>query len=153
VHSVHLDHHDISLLGAQAVAICACSTTERELGDRVAPLNELARAGCPINVGSDSNAVIDMLEEARGLELDQRRATGRRVLHQPEDLLAAATANGMRALGWEAGEIKPGMLADFVTLDQPGGLWRELSAAYLVFGFSGQDVTNVVVGGNTVVSR
>jgi cytosine/adenosine deaminase-related metal-dependent hydrolase len=59
----------------------------------------------------------------------------------------------MRALGWEAGEIKPGKLADFVTLDQPAGLWRELSAAYLVFGFSGRDVTNVVVGGNTVVSR
>jgi len=153
VHSVHLDQHDISLLGTQRVAVCACSTTERDLGDRVAPLHELARAGCPISVGSDSNAVIDMLEEARGLELDQRRATGRRVQHQPEDLLAAATANGMRALGWEAGEIKPGMLADFVTLDQPAGLWRELSAAYLVFGFSGRDVTNVVVGGNTVVSR
>jgi cytosine/adenosine deaminase-related metal-dependent hydrolase len=59
----------------------------------------------------------------------------------------------MRALGWEAGELKPGMLADFVTVEQPHSLWRELSAAYLVYGFSGRDVTNVVVGGETVVSR
>jgi cytosine/adenosine deaminase-related metal-dependent hydrolase len=114
----------------------------------------MADAGCPISLGSDSNAVIDIIEEARGLELDQRRATGRRVLHQPEDLLRAATSGGMRSLGWESGELKPGMLADFVTLDEPEStMWRELTAAYIVFGFSGRDVTNVVVGGKTVLSN
>jgi cytosine/adenosine deaminase-related metal-dependent hydrolase len=140
------------VLAQNQVTICACPTTERDLGDSVGLLHALAAAGCPISVGSDSNAVIDMLEEARGLELDERRATGRRVLHQPEELLRAATVNGMRALGWEAGELKPGMLADFVTLEQPRSLWRELSPSYLVYGFSAHDVTNVVVGGNTVVS-
>jgi cytosine/adenosine deaminase-related metal-dependent hydrolase len=104
-------------------------------------------------VGSDSNAVIDMLEEARALDLDQRRATGRRVLHQPLELLQAATVNGMRALGWEAGELKPGMLADFVTLDSSTGLWREMTPAYVVYGMRGRDVSNVVVGGVTVVSK
>lgn len=154
VHAIHVDQHDVSLLGRQAVSICACSTTERDLGDRVGPLRSLADAGCPISVGSDSNAVIDIIEEARALELDQRRASGRRVIHQPEDLLRAATAGGMRSLGWEAGELKEGMLADFVTLDEPEStMWRELTPAYLIFGFSGRDVTNVVVGGNTVVSR
>jgi len=152
VHSIHLDRHDIDLLGENHVTVCACPTTERDLGDRVGPLRDLAHAGCPLSVGSDSNAVIDILEEARGLELDERRATGRRVLHQPEELLAAATSNGMKALGWGAGEIKAGMWADFVTLAPPRGAWRELSAAYLVFGLSGRDVRNVVVGGNTVVS-
>jgi len=153
VHAVHVSEHDIELLGQSKVTICACPTTERDLGDRVGPLRALVEAGCAISVGSDSNAVIDMLEEARGMELDQRRAGGRRVLHQPDDLLRAATVDGMRALGWEAGELRPGMLADFVTLEQPRSLWRELGAAYLVYGFSGHDVTNVVVGGNTVVSR
>ena len=154
VHAIHVDDHDISLLGAHQVSICACATTERDLGDRVGPMRALADAGCPLSVGSDSNAVIDILEEARGLELDQRRATGRRVLHQPEELLRAATVNGMRALGWEAGELKPGMLADFVTLDQPGqALWRYMDVGYLVYGYSACDVTNVVVGGKTVVSK
>lgn len=150
VHAIHLDERDISLLGRRRVAICACTTSERDLGDRVGPLGALAAAGSPLTVGSDSNAVIDMLEEARGLELDQRRATGRRVHHQPEVLLQAATTNGMRALGWDAGELKAGRPADFVTLQAPD---RGLDVADLVFGLSGRDVTNVVVGGRTVVSR
>ena len=153
IHAIHLDEDDVALLGQNKVGVCGCPTTERDLGDRVGPLGALARSGCSLSVGSDSNAVIDMLEEARGLELDQRRALGRRVIHQPEELLEAATAGGMRALGWEAGELRPGMLADFVTVEQPRALWRELTAAYLVYGFSGRDVTNVVVGGETVVQR
>lgn len=154
VHAIHVDEHDISLLGANHVTVCACPTTERDLGDRVGPLRELAGAGCPLGVGSDSNAVIDILEEVRALELDQRRATGRRVLHQPEELLGAATTTGMRALGWEAGELKAGMLADFITLEQPRHtVWRRLDPSYIVYGHSACDVTNVVVGGKTVVAR
>ncbi len=149
VHAIHLDDHDIALLGAHHVSICACATTERELGDRVGPLHALAGAGCKLCVGSDSNAVIDAFEEARGLELDQRRATGRRVLHQPDELLRAATVNGMRSLGWDAGELKPGMLADFIEV-----LPRlSFDPAGLVFGHSASDVMTVVVGGKTVVSR
>ena len=151
IHAIHLDEGDVARVGQNQVGVCACPTTERDLGDRVGSPSALVRAGCPLSVGSDSNAVIDMLEEARGLELDQRRALGRRVIHQPEELFNAATSGGMRALGWEAGELKPGMLADFVTLEQPLSLWRELSASYVVYGFSGRDVTNVVVGGETVV--
>ncbi len=148
VHAIHLDADDISLLGSHAVSICACATTERELGDRVGPLQALAGAGCKLCVGSDSNAVIDAFEEARGIELDQRRATGRRVLHQPDELLRAATVNGMRALGWDSGELKVGMLADFVEL-RPR---LTFDAAGLVFGHSACDVMSVVVGGKTVVS-
>ena len=148
VHAIHVSDGDISLLGRQQVTVCACPTTERDLGDRVGPLQQLSAAGCPLSVGSDSNAVIDMLEESRALELDQRRATGRRVLHQPEELLRAATSGGMRALGWQSGDLKPGSLADFVTLGHSG----PLSAASIVFAASGRDVTNVVVGGMTVLA-
>lgn len=153
VHAIELSDRDIELLGRQQVTVCACTTTERDLGDGVGPLHELTKAGCALCVGSDSNALIDALEEARGLELDQRRATGRRVLHQPEALLAAATVGGMRAIGWDAGELAPGKLADFVTLEGPQLMRRELDPAYLVFALSGRDVTNVVVGGNPVVTR
>jgi len=153
VHAINLTEHDVALLGQKGVSICACTTTERDLGDEVAPLQALGQAGCRLTVGSDSNAVVDMLVEARGLELDQRRALGRRVLHQPGELLEAATVNGARSLGWEAGELRVGALADFVTLEPPSGLWREMTPAYIVYGLSGHDVVNVVVGGDTVVSR
>jgi cytosine/adenosine deaminase-related metal-dependent hydrolase len=60
----------------------------------------------------------------------------------------------MQVLGWDSGELKPGKLADFITVDQPSGaMWRELNPDYLVYGLSGCDVTNVVVGGVTVHSR
>jgi len=154
IHAIHVDDDDVGLLGRHKVSICACPTSERDLGDRVGLLHRIADAGSPLCVGSDSNAVIDMLEEARGLELDQRRATGRRVLHQPDELFRAATIGGMRSLGWDAGELKAGMLADFITIDQPQlAMPRELDLGYLVFCCSSRDVTNVVVGGVTAVSR
>jgi formiminoglutamate deiminase len=153
VHAIHVDDADIALLGGHKVSVVACTTSERDLGDRVGPIGILAAAGSPICVGSDSNAVIDMLEEARGLELDQRRSTGRRVHHQPADLFRAATNNGMRALGWEAGELKVGMLADFITIDAPRDVAKkDLDLGYLMFSRAAADVRNVVVGGKTVIA-
>ena len=153
IHAIHLNDEDISLLGQNFVSICACSTTERDLGDRVGPMRSLVDAGSRLCVGSDSNVVIDILEEVRGLELDQRRATGRRVLLQPMQLFDAATSDGMRALGWEAGELKPGRLADFVTIGPRTGQGRNIDLSYLIFACSARDVTNVVVGGKTVVAK
>jgi len=153
VHAIHVNEQDMALLARHRVSVVACTTSERDLGDRVGPLGRLAAAGSPICVGSDSNAVIDMLEEARGLELDQRRATGRRIHHQPIDLFRGATVNGMRALGWEGGELKAGMLADFVTIQPRNHAEkRELDLGYLMFCCSARDVSNVVVGGKTVIA-
>src|SRR6266550_1821371 len=151
--------HSVRAVDPESMRIVATYARERKvplhihLAEQPAEVEECMEIeGCTPNVGSDSNAVIDILEETRAMELDQRRALGRRVLHQPEDLLRVATVAGMRSLGWDAGELKVGMLADFITLDRPRGQWRELNPAYLIYGFSGDDVTNVVVGGNTVVS-
>ena len=152
IHAIHVDKDDIALLGRHRVTVCACTTSERDLGDRVGPLHDLAEAGSLLCVGSDSNAVIDSFEEARGLELDQRRATGRRVHHQPEDLYQAATIHGMRALGWESGELMAGKLADFITIDAERLHERPLDLGYLMFCCSAADVRNVVVGGRTLVS-
>jgi len=153
IHAIHVNPEDVSLLGSHQVRICAGPTTERDLGDRVGPLRALTDAGSPLCLGSDSNSVIDVLEEARALELDQRRATGRRVIHTPEKLLEAATVEGMRSLGWEAGELKPGMLADFATVQPPRMDWRGLGVGFLIFCCSARDVTHVVVGGRSVVGK
>jgi len=153
VHAIHVDDKDIALLGQHQVSICGCTSTERDLGDHVGPMRRLVEAGCGLCVGSDSNAVIDILEDARGLELDQRRATGQRGIHKPEEILRAATTDGMRALGWEAGELRAGQLADFVTITPRYAGNRPVDAGYLMFCCSGRDVTNVVVGGKTVMTR
>ena len=76
-----------------------------------------------------------------------------RGIHRPEELLTAATASGMLALGWDdGGELGEGKLADFVSVDASG--WPAgPEVASLVFASAGRDVTSVVIGGKTVVSK
>ena len=50
--------------------------------------------GAELALGSDSHAVIDMFEEARAVELDERLASGERGRHDAASLLRAATADG-----------------------------------------------------------
>jgi formiminoglutamate deiminase len=155
VHATHLTDQDVALLGATRTAACLCPTTERDLADGVGPARALAGAGSPLCLGSDSHAVIDLFEEARAVELDERLVTGRRGLHQPADLLAASTGAGMAALGWEAGRLAPGQLADLVTLDlgsvRLAGTRPADAADQLVFAATAADVTSVVVSGRQVV--
>ena len=158
VHATHLDDGDVGLLGGSRTTVCMCPTTERDLADGIGPAGRLAAAGSPLALGSDSHAVVDLFEEARAVELDERLATGRRGHHRPSDLLAAATEGGMRALGRpEGGAIAPGRLADLVAvrLDSPrlaGAPLDQLPAA-VVFAATAADVSDVVVGGRQVVAE
>jgi formiminoglutamate deiminase len=156
VHATHLEAGDVELLGATATGVCLCPTTERDLADGVGPAAALARAGSPLCAGSDSQAVIDLFEEARAIELDQRLVSGRRGHHSPEALLKAMTESGAVALGWDAGRLEAGMLADFVALDLTGirlaGWSREDLVRHVVFAATAADVTDVVIGGREVVA-
>jgi cytosine/adenosine deaminase-related metal-dependent hydrolase len=100
--------------------------------------------------------VVDLFEEARGIELDERLVTNRRGIHAPSDLLRAATAAGHRSLGWsEAGRIASGAPADFVTVrldsSRMAGTTPHSVLASLVFAAGAADVSDVVVGGRRIV--
>jgi formiminoglutamate deiminase len=155
VHATHLTPEDVTRLGATGTTACLCPTTERDLADGVGPARSLADAGSPLCLGSDSQAVVDLFEEARAVELDQRLATGRRGHHRPADLLAAATGSGMEALGWHAGQLHPGRLADLVTVGldsvRLAGARPAEAVDHLVFAATASDVTSVVVSGRQVV--
>ena len=60
------------------------SATSPTASARRAPLRD---AGARLTLGSDSHAVIDLLEEARAVELDERLATGVRGHHDAASLL------------------------------------------------------------------
>jgi formiminoglutamate deiminase len=156
VHATHLTGEDVARLGATRTTACLCPTTERDLADGVGPASALADAGSPLCLGSDSHAVIDLFEEARAVELDERLATERRGHHRPADLLAAATAAGMAALGWDAGRLAPGQLADLVTvgLRSPrlAGTRPADAVDHLVFAATAADVTSVVASGRQIVA-
>jgi formiminoglutamate deiminase len=156
VHATHLSRGDVDALGGARAACCLCPTTERDLADGVGPARLLSQAGSPLALGTDSHAVIDMFEEARAVELDQRLLGGLRGMHAPEELLAAATAAGHACLGWpDAGRIEPGALCDLVAVGLDGvrlaGSARDDPISSLVFAAAAADVRDVVVGGEAVV--
>jgi formiminoglutamate deiminase len=156
VHAIHLTEADVALLGGSGTLACLCPTTERDLADGVGPAARLVAAGSRLCLGSDSHAVIDLFEEARAVELDQRLVTGVRGHHGAGDLLRAATGCGMASLGWDAGRLAPGALADFTTVSlrsvRTAGSRPDDAAAQVVFAATAADVTHVVVGGRPVVA-
>ncbi|MFF3752893.1 formimidoylglutamate deiminase [Streptomyces sp. NPDC002018] len=156
VHNTHLTDEDIALLGSSHTGTCMCPTTERDLADGIGPAARLQRAGSPLSLGSDSHAVIDILEEARAMELDERLRSRRRGHWTAASLLHAATAGGHAALGRpEAGRIETGALADLVTIAldtvRTAGPLPRLGAETAVFAASAADVRHTVVGGRHLV--
>jgi formiminoglutamate deiminase len=155
VHATHLTDADITLLGGSGTAISMCATTERDLADGVGPAVRLARAGSPLCVGSDGHMMIDLFEETRAIELDERLVTGRRGHLSTGELARALTGAGAVSIGWDAGEIAAGRLADLVTvrLDTPrtAGARSGDPLAHVLFAAGAPDVDTVVVGGRTVV--
>ncbi|MDF2260361.1 formimidoylglutamate deiminase [Streptomyces ferralitis] len=156
VHATHLTEQDIRLLGGAAATVCMCPTTERDLADGIGPAVQLQDAGSPLSLGSDSHAVIDLLEEARAMELDERLRTGKRGHWTAAQLLRAATEDGHACLGWsDAGRIEPGYLADFTTIAldsiRTAGTPPRLGPETAVFAASNADVRHTVVAGRHVV--
>ncbi|WP_370325400.1 formimidoylglutamate deiminase [Euzebya sp.] len=156
VHGVWLDDHDVRALGAVGATVCACPTTERDLADGVVAGDRLDRVGARLALGSDSHAVVDLLEEARALELDRRLVSRDRGALTASVLMAAATEGGAHSLGWsDAGRIAPGMLADLCVVGlgsvRLAGLPRTDLLDGVVFAGTAADVTDVMVGGRWTV--
>jgi formiminoglutamate deiminase len=149
VHATHLTAGDVAALGRSGTTACLCPTTERDLADGIGPARALADAGAPLALGSDQHAVVDLLEEARALEMHERLASRRRGRFSPAQLLAALTNHV--PLGGDAGRIEPGARADLVAvaLDSP----RTAGSApdQVVLTATAADVRTVLVDGEVVV--
>ncbi|GHG67390.1 formimidoylglutamate deiminase [Comamonas sp. JC664] len=164
VHGVHLTDAEVVLLGSSATTVCACPSTERNLGDGIVPADALVKAGARISLGSDSQATVDLLDEARQLEGHLRLSRLRRAVLDPGGgamdglaarLLGMATVDGARSLGWAGGVLEAGAPADFFTVDlNHPSLVGALPASLLssvVLGAEKAAVRDVVVAGREVV--
>lgn len=156
VHATHLSANDVALLGTSRSTVCLCPTTERDLGDGIGRVRDLHKAKARLAVGSDSHAVIDLFEEARGVEFGERLTSLQRGRIPASDLLAAATSRGYASLGWsEAGTIAEGSAADLcvVSLDSVrlSGVEQESILPAVVFAATAADVTDVMVAGQWTV--
>jgi formimidoylglutamate deiminase len=140
VHATHADARELDLLAEAGARVCLCPTTEANLGDGFAPVEQLCERGIGICIGSDSNVRIDPLEELRELEGIGRRQTGRRGVLSPDELIAIGSANGGAALGLSAW---PEAAVD-LDHQQLRGVPADDLYAGLVFGCSGDVLRNTL---------
>ncbi|MEU5521180.1 formimidoylglutamate deiminase [Streptomyces sp. NPDC047860] len=156
IHNTHLTAEDIFLIGGSGTGTCMCPTTERDLADGIGPAAALQNEGSPLCLGSDSHAMIDLFEEARAMELDERLRTRTRGHWTAAALLRAASADGHAALGWDGvGIIEAGARADLVTIAldsvRTAGPLPRLGAETAVFAATAADVRHTIVSGRHVV--
>jgi formimidoylglutamate deiminase len=183
VHAIHVTPKAISPFAKTGAMVCACPTTERNLGDGVVPADEYLRNDVTICLGTDSHTQIDLLEDARELEYHLRlQKLERAVLsrnptirkgalqRQPDstlpdgrvsDLAAllfdCASTNGARSIGAPGGALEVGKPADFFTIDlnDPAiaGASQDDLLASIVFSASRVAIREVVIGGKPIVSE
>jgi formimidoylglutamate deiminase len=84
VHAVHVSANEATALARARSHVCACPTTERNLGDGIVPADLFFNAGARVALGTDSHAQIDLLEDARELELNLRLSKLSRAVLAPE---------------------------------------------------------------------
>jgi formiminoglutamate deiminase len=154
VHAVHLTEGDLETLGRTGTSVCACPSTEADLADGVGPFRRLLDAGSPLCLGSDQHAAIDLIGEARLLELDQRLITGERGAFRPGALLGALTEAGHRALGWaDAGKLTVGSRADLVAVRLDSPRTAGCAPGQVVMAATAADVHTVITDGRVVVTE
>ncbi|PRP92870.1 8-oxoguanine deaminase [Enhygromyxa salina] len=156
VHAIHVEAPELELLRAQQV--CACPTTEADLGDGVVPAARWREHGATLALGSDSNAVIDLVQEARLLEMHARLRDQARLRLRDDAgqvapvLLAAATTGGAQALARpELGRLAVGSPFDALALDlghpMLDGVAEDRVVDALFLAGTAEPISQVWVGG------
>ncbi len=174
VHATHLSDRELELIETGGGSVCACPTTERNLGDGFLPATKLLERGVRISLGSDSHAEIDLWQEMRLVEYHERLQKERRNVLASRAIMQKffgdtlerydvarvlwpmSNINGAKDLGWQdLGELREGFLADFVTVDlSKPAMWnvdRESLLSHLVFASHPGLVRDVFVGGKKVL--
>jgi formimidoylglutamate deiminase len=159
VHAIHVTPKAVASLAQSNAMVCACPTTERNLGDGVVPADSYFENDVRVCLGTDSQAQIDLLEDARELEYHLRmQKTERAVLGQEADysisslasrLFDCATVNGATSIGLEKTDD-----SFTINLNEPSiaGAGEEDLLATVVFGLSRVAIRDVVVAGKQIVS-
>jgi formimidoylglutamate deiminase len=167
VHAIHITQEEARSLARARATVCACPTTERNLGDGIIPADLLFKEGVRLALGTDSHTQIDLLEDARELEYHMRLQKLTRAVLAPADddsasalagrLFDCATAGGARSINAPGGKLEAGRAADFFTvdLDDPSiaGAGEDDLLSCIVFGLARTAIREVFVGGKRIVSE
>jgi formimidoylglutamate deiminase len=167
VHAIHIAPEEARLLAQARATVCACPTTERNLGDGIVPAEMLFKEGVQIALGTDSHTQIDLLEDARELEYHMRLQKLERAVLAPADdaarfslavrLFECASINGAKSINAPGGQLAQGLAADFFTVDlndpSIAGATHDDLLSNIVFGVARTAVRDVFVGGKQIIIK
>ena len=164
IHSTHLTSAEVQGMAQSGAVAGLCPTTEGNLGDGIFQSPEYVAAGGALGIGTDSHISLDVTEELRLLEYNQRlKSHERNVMADAPNtstgrsLYNRALAGGAQALGRKTGRIAIGYQADLLVLDTNhpslyGRSGDEVLDSWIFFN-SGNPVKDVYVSGRKVVSE
>lgn len=153
-HAVHVTDQEIETLARHGASVAHCPSSNLKLASGFAPVAAMIARGVNVGLGTDgaaSNNRLDLFEEMRMAALLAKAVANDAQAMPAHQALAAATLNGARALGLEAGigSLVPGKFADLcaVSFEEP-----ELSpcydpASHLVYSAARAQVSHVWVAG------
>lgn len=120
-HCVWLDQTDIRILAERGVKVVHNINSNLKLASGYRfKYNELKNAGATVCLGTDgcaSSNNLDMREAMKTAALMQKAWREDPAAMPLGELMDMATVNGAGALGWDAGCIREGALADLVLID------------------------------------
>ena len=156
VHAIHVTPKTIVSFSETGAMVCACPTTERNLGDGVVPADEYLKNNVAICLGTDSHAQIDLFEDARELEYHLRLQKLERAVLDDESRVSSLKSQGLAARLFDCATAS-GMPADFFTvdLDDPSiaGAANDDLLPAIVFSASRAAIREVVVSGKPIVAE
>ncbi len=157
-HGVHLSRREIELVRRRGASVSHNPISNMKLGAGIAPVAEYLKAGITVALGTDgaaSNNVLDLFQEMKACALLQKVSSGDASVLTAHQALELATVNGARALGLEAGCIRPGAAADIavVSMQKPHLTPLSNPISHLVYAARGSDVSDVLVNGRVVVQN
>ena len=119
-HCVHLSDNDIQIIKKHNTKIAHCPVSNFKLKSGLMAFQKLHDEGVLVTLGTDgsaSNNSLGMLEEMKVCALNAKTQANSSKAGNVNDIYKAATINGAKAFGIDAGVIEEGKIADFVLYD------------------------------------
>jgi 5-methylthioadenosine/S-adenosylhomocysteine deaminase len=159
-HCVHLSDAEIVALAATGTSVSHNPISNMMLGDGIAPVVEMLRAGVNVALGTDgaaSNHSQDLFETMKAASLLQKVHHQDAGVISPYAVLRMATVGGARALGLEAlcGTIEAGKRADLILVRVDTAHTQPINNLFsqLVHCAKASDVDTVMVDGEILLRK
>jgi 5-methylthioadenosine/S-adenosylhomocysteine deaminase len=159
-HCVHVTEEEIQILKHTGTSVSHNPVSNMMLGDGIAPVVEMLRAGVNVALGTDgaaSNHSQDLFETMKVASLLQKVHHRDPGVIDPYTVLRMATFGGARALGLEklCGTIEVGKRADLIVVDLESAHNQPVNNLFsqLVHCAKSGDVSIVMVNGRVLMEN